>query len=246
MRWSRPSRRDALCRPMRRCWSCRTCSTGLRDLARAARARAQAKIIARHRLGRQDQHQGGAAARARRSDGETHASAASYNNHWGVPLTLARCPRPRTTRVFEIGMNHARRNHAADASWCGRTWRSSPRSSRCISNSSIRSRRSPRPRPRYSPGSSPAARPSSIATIRNFERLAARARDGGCRAHRLVRRAARRRTRGSIKIALQPGVLDRARRGFSAPRSPTSSARRAAMWCAISWPCWRRLRVCRR
>ena len=26
------------------------------------------------------------------ADGETHASAASYNNHWGVPLSLARCP----------------------------------------------------------------------------------------------------------------------------------------------------------
>ena len=31
-------------------------------------------------------------------DGETHASAASYNNHWGVPLSLARCPRERALR----------------------------------------------------------------------------------------------------------------------------------------------------
>ena len=38
---------------------------GLRALARAARARSQAKVIARHRLGRQDQHQGSAAACAR-------------------------------------------------------------------------------------------------------------------------------------------------------------------------------------
>src|SRR5882724_8720186 len=42
--------------------------------------------------------------------------------------------------------------------WCVRTWRSSPRSSRCISSSSARSRRSPTPRPRSSSGSSPAAR----------------------------------------------------------------------------------------
>ena len=37
----------------------------------------------------------------------THASAASYNNHWGVPLSLARMPRASEAAVFEIGMNHA-------------------------------------------------------------------------------------------------------------------------------------------
>jgi UDP-N-acetylmuramoyl-tripeptide--D-alanyl-D-alanine ligase len=41
------------------------------------------------------------------ASGETHASAASYNNHWGVPLTLARMPRDTAFGVFEIGMNHA-------------------------------------------------------------------------------------------------------------------------------------------
>jgi UDP-N-acetylmuramoyl-tripeptide--D-alanyl-D-alanine ligase len=39
--------------------------------------------------------------------GETHASAASFNNHWGVPLSLARCPAAARFAVFEIGMNHA-------------------------------------------------------------------------------------------------------------------------------------------
>jgi UDP-N-acetylmuramoyl-tripeptide--D-alanyl-D-alanine ligase len=38
--------------------------------------------------------------------GATHASVASYNNHWGVPLTLARMPRDTQFGVFEIGMNH--------------------------------------------------------------------------------------------------------------------------------------------
>jgi UDP-N-acetylmuramoyl-tripeptide--D-alanyl-D-alanine ligase len=38
--------------------------------------------------------------------GLTHASAASYNNHWGVPLTLARMPADARYGVFEIGMNH--------------------------------------------------------------------------------------------------------------------------------------------
>ncbi len=40
------------------------------------------------------------------SVGETHASIASYNNHWGVPLTLARMPVSARYGVFEIGMNH--------------------------------------------------------------------------------------------------------------------------------------------
>jgi len=39
--------------------------------------------------------------------GSTHASAASYNNHWGVPLSLARMPPQANFAVFEIGMNHA-------------------------------------------------------------------------------------------------------------------------------------------
>ncbi len=37
----------------------------------------------------------------------THAAAASYNNHWGVPLTLARTPADASAGIFEIGMNHA-------------------------------------------------------------------------------------------------------------------------------------------
>ena len=39
--------------------------------------------------------------------GKTHAAVASYNNHWGVPLTLARMPRDARYCVAEIGMNHA-------------------------------------------------------------------------------------------------------------------------------------------
>jgi UDP-N-acetylmuramoyl-tripeptide--D-alanyl-D-alanine ligase len=38
--------------------------------------------------------------------GTTHASAASYNNHWGVPLTLARMPAAARFAVVEMGMNH--------------------------------------------------------------------------------------------------------------------------------------------
>ena len=79
--------------------------TALEDLGRAARARTEAKVIGvtgsvgktstkemlRHMLG---------------ACGKTHVSVASYNNHWGVPLTLARMPADTEFAVIEIGMNH--------------------------------------------------------------------------------------------------------------------------------------------
>ena len=37
--------------------------------------------------------------------GKTHAPVASYNNHWGVPLTLVRTPADVAYGVYEIGMN---------------------------------------------------------------------------------------------------------------------------------------------
>lgn len=37
--------------------------------------------------------------------GKTHASVASYNNHWGVPLTLARTPQDADYAIYEIGMS---------------------------------------------------------------------------------------------------------------------------------------------
>ena len=39
--------------------------------------------------------------------GKTHAATRSFNNHWGVPLTLARMPVESDFAVIEIGMNHA-------------------------------------------------------------------------------------------------------------------------------------------
>lgn len=38
--------------------------------------------------------------------GASHAPVASYNNHWGVPLTLARMPKHTMFGIYEIGMNH--------------------------------------------------------------------------------------------------------------------------------------------
>jgi UDP-N-acetylmuramoyl-tripeptide--D-alanyl-D-alanine ligase len=79
---------------------------GLRDLARAARERSQAKIIAvTGSVGKTSTKEALRTALSR--DGETHASVASYNNHWGVPLSLARCPQNARYAVFEVGMNHA-------------------------------------------------------------------------------------------------------------------------------------------
>lgn len=39
--------------------------------------------------------------------GKTHKSLKSYNNHWGVPLTMARMAQETEFGVFEMGMNHS-------------------------------------------------------------------------------------------------------------------------------------------
>ena len=44
-------------------------------------------------------------ARFFRAAGHAHWSDKSFNNHWGVPLTLARMPRETERAIFEIGMN---------------------------------------------------------------------------------------------------------------------------------------------
>jgi len=79
---------------------------GLRDLARAARARTSAKVVAvTGSVGKTGTKE--ALRLALGKDGKTHASVASYNNHWGVPLSLARCPASARYAVLEMGMNHA-------------------------------------------------------------------------------------------------------------------------------------------
>ena len=78
----------------------------MEDLGRAARARSHARIIAiTGSVGKTGSKEAMRLLLSR--SGRTHASAASYNNHWGVPLTLARMPRDSEYGVFEIGMNHA-------------------------------------------------------------------------------------------------------------------------------------------
>ncbi|MBS9475804.1 UDP-N-acetylmuramoylalanyl-D-glutamyl-2,6-diaminopimelate--D-alanyl-D-alanine ligase [Ancylobacter radicis] len=78
----------------------------LEAAGRAARARTAARVIAvTGSVGKTTTKE--ALLHALGADGPTHASAASYNNHWGVPLSLARMPRGCAYGVFELGMNHA-------------------------------------------------------------------------------------------------------------------------------------------
>ncbi|TPN43754.1 MULTISPECIES: UDP-N-acetylmuramoylalanyl-D-glutamyl-2,6-diaminopimelate--D-alanyl-D-alanine ligase [unclassified Mesorhizobium] len=77
----------------------------LEKLGVAARARSQAKIIAvTGSAGKTTTKE--ALRHVLSAVGKVHASAQSFNNHWGVPLTLARMPMDCDYAVFEIGMNH--------------------------------------------------------------------------------------------------------------------------------------------
>ncbi|GGB36654.1 UDP-N-acetylmuramoyl-tripeptide--D-alanyl-D-alanine ligase [Roseibium aquae] len=78
----------------------------LRRLAVAARQRSRARIVAvTGSVGKTGTKE--ALRLALSPSGKVHASVASFNNHWGVPLTLARMPEDTDYGVFEIGMNHA-------------------------------------------------------------------------------------------------------------------------------------------
>jgi UDP-N-acetylmuramoyl-tripeptide--D-alanyl-D-alanine ligase len=78
----------------------------LQRLGRASRERSHARIIAvTGSVGKTSTKE--ALRTVLSTAGVTHASAASYNNHWGVPLTLARMPAAMQYGIFEIGMNHA-------------------------------------------------------------------------------------------------------------------------------------------
>ena len=78
---------------------------GLGDLARVARARSRARVVAiTGSVGKTSTKEMLRAALA--DQGRVHAAEASYNNHWGVPLTLARLAEDADFAVIEIGMNH--------------------------------------------------------------------------------------------------------------------------------------------
>lgn len=77
-------------------------------LGTAARARMQGKVIGvTGSVGKTGTKEALFAALERNAPGEAHRSVKSYNNHTGVPLSLARMPRNTRYGVFEMGMNHA-------------------------------------------------------------------------------------------------------------------------------------------
>ncbi|KKB10000.1 UDP-N-acetylmuramoyl-tripeptide--D-alanyl-D-alanine ligase [Devosia chinhatensis] len=77
---------------------------GLRDLARAARQRNRGFIVGvTGSVGKTTTKE--ALRTIFEAAGQTHASIKSFNNHWGVPLTLARLPESAQFGVFEMGMN---------------------------------------------------------------------------------------------------------------------------------------------
>ena len=79
---------------------------GLRALARAARERTPARVIGiTGSVGKTGVKE--ALRHVLTEQGPTSASAGNLNNHWGLPLSLARLPRTSAFAILEMGMNHA-------------------------------------------------------------------------------------------------------------------------------------------
>jgi UDP-N-acetylmuramoyl-tripeptide--D-alanyl-D-alanine ligase len=82
-------------------------TSALDALGAASRARTSAKIIGvTGSVGKTSVKEALFAAFDRGAPGAAHRSLKSYNNHVGVPLSLARMPRDTRYGVFEMGMNH--------------------------------------------------------------------------------------------------------------------------------------------
>jgi UDP-N-acetylmuramoyl-tripeptide--D-alanyl-D-alanine ligase len=80
----------------------------LEALGRASRARMQGKVIGvTGSVGKTGTKEALFTCLDRSMRGKVHRSVKSYNNHTGVPLSLARMPAGTSVGVFEMGMNHA-------------------------------------------------------------------------------------------------------------------------------------------
>jgi len=83
-------------------------TAALEALAAAARVRTRARIVGvTGSVGKTSVKEAIFAALDRSSRGAAHRSLKSYNNHVGVPLSLARMPQRSRFGIFEMGMNHA-------------------------------------------------------------------------------------------------------------------------------------------
>ncbi|MCB2014384.1 MAG: UDP-N-acetylmuramoyl-tripeptide--D-alanyl-D-alanine ligase [Sphingobium sp.] len=83
-------------------------TAALNALGVAARARMQGKVIGvTGSVGKTSTKEALYRALDRFRPGQAHRSVKSYNNHVGVPLSLARMPRDSLFGIFEMGMNHA-------------------------------------------------------------------------------------------------------------------------------------------
>ncbi|BBU57368.1 hypothetical protein KU6B_36330 [Mameliella alba] len=149
---------------------------GLEALGKASRARTRAQVVAvTGSVGKTSTKEMLRATLD--AHGSVHAAEKSYNNHWGVPLTLARMPRDADFAVIEIGMNHpgeiaplarmARPHVALITTVAPRTW-----------PPSRTSRASRMKRPRFSTGWSPTELRSSTAICRSARSCGQRPRRG--------------------------------------------------------------------
>ncbi len=83
-------------------------TAALEALGRAARARMQGQVIGvTGSVGKTGTKEALFACLDRALPGAVHRSVKSYNNHTGVPLSLARMPAHTTVGIFEMGMNHS-------------------------------------------------------------------------------------------------------------------------------------------
>ena len=217
-------------RATRRCSWCPTCSRAC-ALSRVPRARAAtAKVIARHRLGRQDRRPRRRCGCAARRPGRDPCLGRLLQQSLGRAAVAGALPGDaRASRCFEIGMNHAGeiepltrlvRPHVAIITTVEPVhleFFSAHRGDRRRQGRDLSGRRAGR------------RRGASIATTRNSPACSGAPRDAGVARivsfgeHREGRRAA-------AQVRAAAGLARRCRRAFSAPTSPTSSARPAAMW----------------
>ena len=227
----------ASCRRTRRCC---VVPDVLAALARARRRGAGAHASQgdrRHRLGRQDRNQGGAAAGAvqgrrdprfgrvlQQSLGRAAVARALSGERALCGPGNGNESRGRDRAAVAAGAP-ARRDHHHDCAGASRILRLARQDRRRQGGDFSRPRSGRR----------------RGAQSRQFAVRAPEAprQGGGRRAHRVVRRARKgRRAPDQVRVACR--LLDRSGAKFSAPISPTRSARRAAISCTIRWRCWRR------